>query len=292
MPNGASRSSSSARSSDSASPGATASIRTSGRRSSGVSTSAACATNAARNASTSSRGDRQARGGLVAAVAQQVAGARRAGRRAGRSAGSSAPSRCPPRRRARSAPPGGGGARRSARRRCRSRPGASPRRRARGASPARVLGDQRLGLEADPGLDVAALGVDARRARRRRRGRARGPRSAAARARRRRGTGGPAAFRRGPSRKPIAALVEPARVHARDLHQRPQAGLARGGQRAQALAHEAAVLALQRHDVGDGGQRDEVQVLVGQRAGPPPRRPAAPARACSATPAAHRSGHG
>ena len=60
-------------------------------------------------------------------------------------------------------------------------------------------------------------------------------------------------------------LVEPARVHARDVHQRAQADLARAGERPQALAHEPAVLALQRHDVGDRGQRDQVQVLVGQR---------------------------
>ena len=47
-----------------------------GTRSSGESTSAACSRNASRKASTSDAGDRQARRGLVAAVAEQVPGAR------------------------------------------------------------------------------------------------------------------------------------------------------------------------------------------------------------------------
>ena len=75
------------------------------------------------------------------------------------------------RRRARRGRPGGDGARRAARRRSRSRPGASPRRRARSAGALAELGDLRLGLEQRARLDVAALGVErvelARRSRRR-----------------------------------------------------------------------------------------------------------------------------
>ena len=40
----------------------------------------------------------------------------------------------------------------------------------------------------------------------------------------------------------------------------------------QALAHDAAVLAPQRHEVADGGERGEVEVLLGARAGPPWQR--------------------
>ena len=132
---GASCWSSSARSSDSASPWATASIRTSGSRSSAVSTGPACSRNASRNASTSSRRDRQARGRVVAAVAQQVAGARVQAAEQVERRDRAARAASPPRRRARSGSPAGGGARRSARRRSRSRPGASPRRPARGRGP-------------------------------------------------------------------------------------------------------------------------------------------------------------
>ena len=106
-------------------------------------------------------------------------------------------------------------------------PGCQPSAASTSARPVGMLGDQRLGLEADPRLDVAALGVDRVELGGHGAARARGPRSAAARARRRRGSRRPAAFSRGPSRKPIARLVEPARVHARDVHQRAQADLAR-----------------------------------------------------------------
>ncbi|HEU4658013.1 MAG TPA: hypothetical protein VFR97_10825 [Capillimicrobium sp.] len=61
------------------------------------------------------------------------------------------------------------------------------------------------------------------------------------------------------------AGVEPRGVAARDRHERPQPGLARGAQRVQALAHQPAVLAAQRHDVGDRRQRHEVEVLGGGR---------------------------
>ena len=51
-------------------------------------------------------------------------------------------------------------------------------------------------------------------------------------------------------------------IDARDGHQRAQAGLGGAGERAQAAADERAVLADERHDVGDRGQRDEVEVLL------------------------------
>ena len=76
MPKGASRSSSSASASPSSSPATTASTRSVGTRSSGARTAAACATKAARKASTCVARDRAARRGAVPAVAQQVLGAR------------------------------------------------------------------------------------------------------------------------------------------------------------------------------------------------------------------------
>ena len=97
---------------------------------------------------------------------------------------------------------------------------------------------------------------------------------------------------RGASRKPIARGVEPRRVaRARRAISARRPGLARRGQRAQALAHEAAVLAAQRHDVGDRGERDEVEVLVGG-AGSAPGAASSACASLYATPAAHRSGHG
>ena len=68
-----------------------------------------------------------------------------------------------------------------------------------------------------------------------------------------------------PRREPEAdrARVDPRRVGARDAHERAQPGPRRRRQRAQARAHEAAVLAAQRHAVGDRGERDEVEVAVG-----------------------------
>ena len=61
------------------------------------------------------------------------------------------------------------------------------------------------------------------------------------------------------------ALVDAAGVDARDVHQRLQPGLAGAGEAAQAGAHEPAVLAGERDDVGDGGERDQVEVLVDGR---------------------------
>ncbi len=58
------------------------------------------------------------------------------------------------------------------------------------------------------------------------------------------------------------ALVDLAGVHPRDRHQRTQPGLGRARQRAQPAADERAVLAHQRHDVGDRRQRHEVEVVL------------------------------
>jgi hypothetical protein len=66
--------------------------------------------------------------------------------------------------------------------------------------------------------------------------------------------------------EPDRAGVHAARIHARHLHERLQAGLARGGQRAQTLADEAPVLTHQRDAVGHRGERDQVEVGVGLRA--------------------------
>ena len=122
------------------------------------------------------------------------------------------------------------------------------------------LGDLRLGLEEDALLDVAALGV--------------GPVELVGDSLRSLGVLGQdelepgvralqAAGRVDARRQPEAdrGRVEPRRVHARDAHERPQAGLARRRERAQPIPHEPAVLAGQLHHVGHGGQRHKVQVL-------------------------------
>ena len=127
-----------------------------------------------------------------------------------------------------------------------------------------MLRHERLGLEADPGLDVATLGVDPVQLGGDRLravpvlseqqlepgvGAVKPPGGVQARAE-------PEADRR---------LVQARGIDARDVHQRPQPDLARAGERPQPLAHEPAVLALQRHDVRHGRERDQVQILVGQR---------------------------
>jgi hypothetical protein len=61
--------------------------------------------------------------------------------------------------------------------------------------------------------------------------------------------------------------VQQAGIRARHHHQRAQAGLGRVGHRDDALAHQPAVLAAQRHHVGDGRERHELDV-VGRRLGP------------------------
>ena len=64
--------------------------------------------------------------------------------------------------------------------------------------------------------------------------------------------------------KADVAGVQGARVDARDAHQRPQARFGRSGERPQTRADQPAVLAHQRHAIGDRGQGDEVQVLLGE----------------------------
>ena len=58
----------------------------------------------------------------------------------------------------------------------------------------------------------------------------------------------------------------------RDVHQRGQAGIVAPAQREQALGDEGAVEALQRHDVGDRAERDEIEPAeqVGLRPRPRP----------------------
>ena len=126
------------------------------------------------------------------------------------------------------------------------------------------LAHLRLGLEEDPRLGVAALGVGVVELVGDRRG-ALGivgehqlePRVGAVQA-----PGGVDARREA---KADGARVERARVDLGHAQQRADPRLGRGGQRAQPLAHQAAVLVAQRHAVGHGGQGDEVEVLVGPR---------------------------
>ena len=266
LPNGASRSSSSASARPSRRPATTASTRSRGTRSSGRSTAAACATNAARKRVDASRRDRQAGRGAMAAVAQQVP---RAGVQAAEQVeapGSSGPSRCP----------------------------RSPVERDQHRRAVVALGDPR-GDDADHARMPALAGEHVRRrlgrARRpaprprsgsasRRRAARRSPCRAPRRLRRARSASSvssssspasarcsrPAALIRGASRKPIARASTRARVDtARRAISARRPGLRVSRERAQPGAHEPAVLAEQRHDVGDGGQGDQVEVLVGQR---------------------------
>ena len=126
------------------------------------------------------------------------------------------------------------------------------------------LAHLRLGLEQDPGLGVAALGVGVVELVGDRRG-ALGvvgehelePGVGAVQA-----PGGVDARREA---KADGARVERARVDLRHPQQRADPRLARRGQHVQALAHQPAVLVAQRDAVGDGGEGDEVEVLVGAR---------------------------
>ena len=61
--------------------------------------------------------------------------------------------------------------------------------------------------------------------------------------------------------EPERVLGRGTRLDAGDLHQRPQPRLRGARQRGQALAHEAAVLTLERHHVGHGCQADQIEVL-------------------------------
>ena len=54
--------------------------------------------------------------------------------------------------------------------------------------------------------------------------------------------------------------VDGGRVDAGGAHERAEAGSLRSGERPQPGDHERAVLGEERHDVGDGGDRDEVEV--------------------------------
>ena len=128
----------------------------------------------------------------------------------------------------------------------------------------RVLGHQRLGLEADPRLHVAALGVHAVELLRDR------LRALAVLGEQQlepgvRAVQPPGRVQPRPQPEADRGRVDEARVHAGDVHQRAQPRLARAAMRAQALAHEPPVLPAQGHDVRHRGERDQVQVLVGQR---------------------------
>jgi hypothetical protein len=65
--------------------------------------------------------------------------------------------------------------------------------------------------------------------------------------------------------EPDRALVARRRVDVRDAHERPQPRLLRLGQPPQAGERERAVLVEEGDDVGDGRERDEVEVPVEER---------------------------
>ena len=71
----------------------------------------------------------------------------------------------------------------------------------------------------------------------------------------------PAALIRGPEPEAQRLLGELTGGHAAHLHQRPQPRLPRAPQLHQPLAHDAPVLAAQRHQVADRRERREVDVL-------------------------------
>ena len=58
------------------------------------------------------------------------------------------------------------------------------------------------------------------------------------------------------------AGVDRCRIDARRAHQRLEPGLLRAGERAEPRRRECAILVEQRHDIGDRGQRDQVEVAV------------------------------
>ena len=62
--------------------------------------------------------------------------------------------------------------------------------------------------------------------------------------------------------EPDRAGVDDRGIDVRRAHQRLQTGLLRSRERAEAGARKRAVLVEERHDVGDRGERDEVEVLV------------------------------
>ena len=121
--------------------------------------------------------------------------------------------------------------------------------------------DLRLGLLGDLALDVLPLAVE--RLELLRRAAAEGEVVAQQQVDRERGVGEPAtgvdarpeAVRNVDGREPLL------RFEAGGPHQLQQAGAARFGEHAQAMAREDAVLAEQRHEIGDGAERDEVEVI-------------------------------
>ena len=215
-------------------------------------------------------GDRQPGGGAVAAVAQQLVGARlepgeqvEAGDRAARARALVAVERDQHGRAVVALGEAGGDDA--------DHPGmpALGREHVRGGARAALLAQQRLGLEADARLDVAALRIDGVELRRD------GARPLRVGGQQQLEPGVGAVEAAGgvePRREAEAdrALVDEARVDARDVHQRAQPRLARAREAAQAGADEPAVLAGERDDVGDRGERDEVEVLVGEPPGSSP----------------------
>ena len=77
---------------------------------------------------------------------------------------------------------------------------------------------------------------------------------------------------RGASAKPSVCSVTLWGSTASHAQQRPQPGSRGAGDRAQALLHERAVLAHERHEVGDRRERDEVELRL-QLSGVAPGRP-------------------
>ena len=70
---------------------------------------------------------------------------------------------------------------------------------------------------------------------------------------------------RGASRKPIDDSSMRGRIDAGDAHQRAQPRLLRLREPPQAEQRERAVLVDERHDVGDGRERDDVEVALEKR---------------------------
>ena len=249
-------------------PGTTASTRVTGRRSSSASTGVGVRGERRGERLERSRRDRQPCGGTVAAEALEVLGAGAPARRAGRTTGPSALSPSSRRPCRRSARPAGCSARRGARRRCRSRPRASRRRRRRsrggGGVPRATTRSRRSPRAGCAPRPPAARGSAARAPRR-----ARAPRAGSSVS----SSSSAASGRHEPPRRVDARrepeadrrLVDRGRVDAGDAHQRLQARLLRLGEPAQPEQRERAVLVDERHDVGDGGERDDVEVALEER---------------------------
>jgi hypothetical protein len=124
------------------------------------------------------------------------------------------------------------------------------------------LGDLRLGGEQDARLDVAALGVGHVELARRRLGAplVLGEHELETGVGATQTAGG---VDPGSEAESDGAGVEHGRLDLGHPHQGPQAGLGGDGQRAEPPAHDGPVLPAQRDAVGDRGEGDEVEVLVG-----------------------------